>query len=157
MEVDASAKKKGTSAMEGEEQIVWNGSRVAIDLVARDGSVERLAFQIVPDELADFERGYLGKSTPMVRAIVGRAVGEHVAYPIADLSEIHIVGAQEAEQGPDESVAERRAATLRNALKQSELVNMIAFAASFNSKWGDYDPQSLTDEWEGRGPEEKRG
>ena len=127
---------------------IWSGYRVAVDLVSVDGSIERLAFQIVPDELADFLQGYLGEGTPLGKTIVGRRVGARVDYRVEDIVEVRIVGAELADTGPDESVPERRLETLRKALKQTELANMIAFAASFNSKWGDYDPKSLSDEWE---------
>ncbi len=130
------------------DEIIWSGYRVVVDLVSDDQSVERLAFQIVPDELADFLQGYLGEGTPLGKAIIGHAVGEHIPYEAADIIEVRIVGAELANTGPDESVPARRMESMRKALKQTELANMIAFAASFNSKWGDYDPKSLSDEWE---------
>ncbi len=127
---------------------IWSGYRVVVDLLSEDGSSERLAFQIVPDELADFLQGYLGEGTPLGLAILGHMVGERIAYRADDIVAVEIIGAQLAVSGPDESVPERRMEALRKALKQTELANMIAFAASFNSKWGDYDPKSLSDEWE---------
>ena len=130
------------------DEIIWSGYRVVVDLVSDDQGVERLAFQIVPDELADFLQGYLGEGTPLGKAIIGHSVGEHIPYKAADIIEVRIVGAELANTGPDESVPARRMKSMRKALKQTELANMIAFAASFNSKWGDYDPKSLSDEWE---------
>lgn len=127
---------------------VWNGYRVVVDLIDQQGAAERLAFQIVPDELADFLQGYLGEGTPLGRAIIGRQVGERIEYLADDIVAVQIVGAELANTGPDDSVPERRLESLRKALRQTELANMIAFAASFNSKWGDYDPKSLSDEWE---------
>ena len=127
---------------------VWNGYRVVVDLIDQQGAGERLAFQIVPDELADFLQGYLGEGTPLGRAIIGRKVGERIEYLADDIVAVQIVGAELANTGPDDSVPERRLESLRKALRQTELANMIAFAASFNSKWGDYDPKSLSDEWE---------
>jgi hypothetical protein len=133
---------------DGPEDRIWSGYRVVVDLVNEDGSSERLAFQIVPNELADFLQGYLGEDTPLGKAILGHKAGDRVEYQVEDIVEVRIVGAELADTGPDESVPERRLESLRKALKQTELANMIAFAASFNSKWGDYDPKSLSDEWE---------
>jgi len=127
---------------------VWNGYRVVVDLLDREGGAERLAFQIVPDDLADFLQGYLGEGTPLGKAIIGRQVGERIEYLADDIVALKIIGAEPADTGPDDSVPERRMESLRRALRQTELANMIAFAASFNSKWGDYDPKSLSDEWE---------
>lgn len=127
---------------------VWKGYRVAIELLNTDGSREKMAFQIVEDALADFTHGFVGESTPIAQALLGHVTGDRVNYSVDDIAEIHVLGVELAETGPDESVIARREATLRKALRQSELANLIAFAASFNSKWGDYDPQSLTDEWE---------
>jgi hypothetical protein len=129
---------------DGRPTAIWSGCRVAVELVNSDGSREKMAFQIVPDEAADFLRGYLGEGTPLAR----HTAGERLNYQADDIAEVIILGVDVADSGPDKSVAERREAALRKALKQTELANMIAFAASFNSKWGDYDPQSLTDEWE---------
>jgi hypothetical protein len=131
-----------------EETQIWSGCRVAVEFVNLDGSREKMGFQIVPDALSDFSRGYLAESTRLAQALMGRRAGERLDYQADDIAEVIILGAAVAESGPDESVAERREANLRRALRQTELANLIAFAASFNSKWGDYDPQSLTDEWE---------
>lgn len=129
-------------------QVIWSGCRVAIELIGVDQSREKMAFQIVPDELADFPRGFVGESTPLAKALIGHTAGETVAYPVDDIREVVILGVEVAEGLPDRSVIERREAVLRKALRQSELANLISFAASFNSKWGNYDPESLVDEWE---------
>lgn len=129
-------------------QVIWSGCRVAIELIGIDQSREKMAFQIVPDELADFPRGFVGESTPLAKALIGHTAGERVAYRVDDIREVVILGVEVAEGLPDRSVIERREAVLRKALRQSELSNLISFAASFNSKWGDYDPESLVDEWE---------
>ncbi len=133
---------------DGEMVQIWTGCAVAVELVYQDGSREKLAFQIVPDHLSDFSQGYLGEGTRLAQALLGRRAGERLAYQADDIAEVVILGARLAESGPDESVAARREASMKKALRQSELANLIAFAASFNSKWGDYDPKSLTDEWE---------
>lgn len=135
-------------APQGDAIQIWTGCRVAVELVNLDGSREKMAFQIVPDTLSDFSRGYLGEGTRLAQALMGHRAGERLVYQADDIAEVAILGVELAESGPDESVAERREANIRKAQRQTELANMIAFAASFNSKWGDYDPQSLTDEWE---------
>ena len=139
---------ESSSQSQAEPIQIWTGCRVAVELINQDGSREKLAFQIVPDALSDFSRGYLGEGARLAQALLGHRPGERLAYLLDDIAEVVILGAAIAESGPDESVAERREANMRKAQRQTELANLIAFAASFNSKWGDYDPQSLTDEWE---------
>ncbi len=134
--------------MDNPEQLqIWNGCLVAIELKYQDGVREKMAFQIVDDELADFEQGFVGEGTPMAQAILGHVTGDEISYRVGDAEEIVILGVDVARTEPDRDVIERREASMRRALRQSELANLIAFASSFNSKWGDYDPKTLIDEW----------
>ena len=47
------------------------GAYVAVELIDEQGNVEPLAFDIVREEYADFERGRLGVQTPLAKAILG--------------------------------------------------------------------------------------
>lgn len=132
----------------GHAPAVWTGCLVAVELVNSDHSKELLSFQIVPDHLADFSRGFVAEGSRLAQALMGRFAGERIPYPVDDIESVAILGVQLAEKPPDEGIARQRQENLARALRQTELANMIAFAASFNSKWGDYDPARLTEEWE---------
>ena len=125
------------------------GMQVEVDLIGNDGTGELFVLDIVPDKFSDFLSGHLGENTPLAKAINGHPAGEIVPYQVDDLIAVRIIKVQAASAGPDPNVAARREETLRKAVKQSDLASAIIFATSFNSKWGDYDPSQLSEEWEG--------
>ena len=47
-----------------------------------------------------------------------------------------------------DAAAAERDAKLDQAKSQAELGNMISFALTFDSKWGDYDPEEIAAKWE---------
>ena len=121
------------------------GMQVVLDLVMEDGS-ERLALEIVPDDFADFSRGYLGINTPLARTILGKKAGEVVPYPVEGGREVRLIEVSSSHKAPPQDVAARRQEVLRKALDQSDRTNAVMFASSFSGKWGDYDPTSFNDE-----------
>lgn len=125
---------------------VYTGRIVDLDLVDEQSSVESMTVQIVPDEFADITKGFLGEATPLAKAVLEHSAGEAIAYGLGDIRSIRIRDVREAQSGPDQSVAERREEKLRKAVNQSDLTNAVLFASSFNSKWGDYDPSSMSNE-----------
>ena len=56
-----------------EELTVRTGMHVIVDLIDASDRCERLEFDIVPDQVADFARGFLGEGTPLAQAIWGAA------------------------------------------------------------------------------------
>lgn len=123
------------------------GKHVVVDLVLKDGT-ERLEFDIVPDESADFTHGFLGIGTPLAQAILGYAEGSRVAYNADDAYEVHIIRVKPSEAAPSEDIQARRQEVIRKAIEQSDRTNAMIFASSFSGKWGDYDPTGFIDEEE---------
>ncbi len=121
------------------------GMKVEIDLVMIDGS-ERLEVEIVPDNFADFSLGYLGISTPLAQSILGKRAGATIPYLVEGGIEVRILRVTPSQKSPPKDIAERRQATIRKALDQSDRTNAVLFASSFSGKWGDYDPDAVSDE-----------
>ena len=121
------------------------GTHVELELLLQQDEVERLTFDLVPDESADFARGFLGIGTPLAQAIYRRAAGSVVPYRVGDARSIRILSVTRAESAPPEDVARRRQETIQKAVDQSDRTNAMMFASSFSGKWGDYDPASLDD------------
>lgn len=114
------------------------GSAVTVELIDQDDHAEPLVFVIVAERAADFDRGLLGENTPLARAILGQRVGSTVPYVMGDIRQVRIVQAQPADV-TQEDVAARRAAVLAKAREDAARTNAEMFAASFSSKWGNYE------------------
>jgi hypothetical protein len=119
---------------------------VEVELIDEFAGIEPLRVQIVQDELADMQRGFLGLGTPLAQAILGRKVGETIEYQQGDIRKIRIVKIEPAREGPDPGVASRREMTFRKAIDQSDRTNAVLFASSFSGKWGDYDPKGIEED-----------
>ncbi len=122
------------------------GCRVEIELVDESGGCERMAFEIVADAQADFAAGYLGKSTPLAKALIGQSAGSVIPYRMGDVVEVRLLAVGPG-SGPAVDIASRREENYQKALRQSERTNAIIYASSMNSKWGDYDPSGIEDNW----------
>ena len=121
------------------------GKHVTVDLIM-DGETERLEFVIVPDQYADFESGFLGAGTPLARSVTGLAAGQAAAYPVGQGNFVRVIKVEVSATPPPKEVAERREATIRKAVEDSDRTNAMIFASSFSGKWGDYDPTGFVDE-----------
>jgi len=119
------------------------GHQVEVELVSRSGECERLVLTLVADEQADFSAGFLGAGTPLAKAILGQVQGNQLEYKVGDMVQVRILSVALSTQIQDEDVAARREAVIRKALKHSDYVNALTFATSVDSKWGDYDIDSL--------------
>jgi hypothetical protein len=137
-----------TSLPSARRTVVEPGCEVEVEFHYEGGERETQAFSLVPDEQADFTQGLLGVGTALAKALVGYGEGEIVFYRQADILEVRILRIVPGGAKQSEGVAERRKEALDRAGRQVELGNLISFAASFNGKWGDYDPSALTEEWE---------
>ncbi len=130
-------------------ETVGLNSHVAVELISQTGKREQLAFEIVPDRAADFAAGRLSESAPLARAILGKAAGDTVPYKVGDLRQVKILSVAAAANKTDtEAAAAERDARLDQARSQAELGNMISFALTFDSKWGDYDPEEIAAKWD---------
>ncbi len=85
--------------------LVALGTRVEIELISEAGAAELLACDIVPDAAADFAAGFLGASTPLARAIMGRPSGAIVPYAQADIVEVRIVSVAHSQRAAEEDAA----------------------------------------------------
>jgi len=125
------------------------GMEVEIELIDRSAEIERLVFTLVENEKADFQAGFLGVGTPLAKTILGHVEGDTLDYTVGGLRSIKILSVRVSNQVQVEDVTARREAVFRKALKHSDYVNALNFSTSVNSKWGDYDIDSLDpDQWE---------
>ena len=126
---------------------VDTGTHVEVELIDQQGNGEPLSFDIVPEESADFEHGFLGANTPLAQAILGQCAGNVVSYQMGDITSVRIVSVSPSQISVPPDAAERRQAVLKKALDAAERTNAEMFAASYSSKWGDYDPTGIA-QWD---------
>lgn len=131
-----------------EKTAVALGTRVEIELLARDKTREKLVLSLVNDGAADFAKGFLSVDTPLAKTILGHGAGETLAYKQGDIVQIKILTVEPAEATHANDAAEQRDETLRRARDKAELANMVSFALTFDSKWGDYDPEQIVKQYE---------
>jgi hypothetical protein len=115
-------------------------THVEVELIDETGASERLAFDVVPDEQADFANGFLGAGTPLAQALWGKARGEVVPYRQGDVISVRVVAVTAAARVQEEDVAAKRKAVIQQAVAESERISDMVFALAVGSKWGDYDP-----------------
>lgn len=124
------------------------GACVEIELVSEDGDLERLTVDVVPDAQADFANGFLGVSTPLAQAIIGRTAGARVTYAAADVVEVHVRSVRRSERAPAADVAAVRDAATQEAVSRANMEDAVRLALTVNVKWGDYDPEALESGWD---------
>jgi hypothetical protein len=66
---------KGWLIMDGSKIKAGSGKHVEIELLSRTGNNEKMAFDIVPEQSADYARGYLRRCT------AGKALAGHSEKP----------------------------------------------------------------------------
>lgn len=131
-----------------DSKVVDIGLLVEVELTNQGGEAECLSFTVVEDKQADFKAGFLGASTPLARAILGKAAGEAIPYKAGDIISLRILSVQPSDHVQSEDIASRRQAVIKKAIDHSDYVNAMIFAGSVNSKWGDYDIGKLDpSEW----------
>lgn len=131
-----------------DELKIAEGARVEIELVAQDKSREKLQFILVPDVAADFDKGLLGIGTPLAQTIVGHAANETLEYKRGDIVAVKILSVEANVEAPAPDAGEQREESLRRARDKAELASMVSFALTFDSKWGDYDPEQIVKQYE---------
>jgi hypothetical protein len=134
---------------------VQPGCHVELVLISRSGESERLELDLVTDELADYQAGFLGVSTALAQSILGEKAGVTIPYFTDELMAIEILSIRESTRTPDVNTATRRDTALKNAKDQIEFTNAVLFAASVNTKWGAYDADGLDyDTWKAQQPKD---
>lgn len=119
------------------------GMLVEIELLSRSGENERMAFVIVPEQSADYTRGFLSESTPLAKVLIGHTQGETLAYVMDELYAVRLLNVTQNPDTPLTDLAAERQAKYSQAVRDAEHAHAVTFAASFSGKWGDYDPDSL--------------
>lgn len=120
------------------------GMHVEVELVAEDGSVEPMSFDVVAEGAAAFEEGLLAVTAPLVRALRGKPAGVAVDCSMGDICSVRIVRVQPSGETSSQA-AERARAAVDEALHKVERTNAEIFAATFTSKWGGYDAESMSE------------
>jgi hypothetical protein len=121
------------------------GVHVELELIDEQGQREPLAVDIVQAQAADLAQGFLGANTPLAKAIRGLTAGSEAPYTMGDIRSVRILRVTPSQTIAPADAKERREAVLQKALSDAERTNAEMFAASFSSKWGDYDPQGIAD------------
>ena len=132
---------------------VQPGSHVVVELLSASGETQQLEFDLVPEESADFSRGYLGLSTPLAQAILNQPAGAILPYQQADILKVKILSVTAPASLPFADLAQQREEAARKALQQVQRTDAMIFASSFSGKWGDYDPDGIA-HWEETHPED---
>ncbi len=121
------------------------GTHVEVELIDEAGEIDRLEFDLVPDQQADFANGFLGESTPLAQAIIGQSAGSVLPYRAGDIIKVRILTVTGEGRTPSEDVAAKRQAVIQQAVAESERISDMVFALAVGSKWGDYDPGEIKD------------
>jgi hypothetical protein len=124
-------------------QVITVGSHVELNLVDRQGKKDNLSLDIVTDEAADVERGFLGAGTPLAKVLLGEKAGVVIPYLKDDIFAIEVLGVTGSMKRSPEDSLEKRQAKMMKTLREVEHTSAVMFASSFSGKWGDYDPASL--------------
>jgi hypothetical protein len=133
------------SSLPDEQPKASIGMHVVIDLISLEG-VDRLEFDIVADDQADYSHGFLGEGTPVAQAILGRSAHSVIPYKVNDNREIRILSVTLSQATPPADAQIRHEEVVRKALEQSDRTNAMIFASSFSGKWGDYDPTGFLED-----------
>lgn len=124
------------------------GTHVEVELITASGTSEGMAFDIVPDSSADFAAGFLGEGTPLAQAILGQRAGSRVPYTAADVVEVRILSVAPGAPPPDGDASANRQVVIQEAVSKSNLADMLRLALTVDTKWGDYDPEGLEENWD---------
>ena len=116
------------------------GTHVEVELIDEAGASERLMFDLVPDQQADFANGFLGVGTPLAQAILGQTAGCVVSYRVGDVVKVSLLAVTPEVRAPSEDVAAKRQAVIQQVVAESDRISDMVFALAIGSKWGDYDP-----------------
>jgi hypothetical protein len=132
--------------MDAQKSSISIGCHVELNLLDLEGGRVRLSVDIVPDESADFQQGFLGLGTPLAKILVGEKSGTVIPYLKDDIYAIEILSVSASKVHPQEDIQKKRQANLARAIHEVEHTSAVVFASSFSGKWGDYDPESLPEE-----------
>jgi hypothetical protein len=133
---------------DGPSNQVAIGTYVEVELVDETGAREHLAFEIVPDDEADFAAGFLGAGTPLAQTLLGQGAGSVLPYHAGDIREVKILTVAAGARARTDDAAASRQAIIQKAISKSDLAESVRFALTVDQKWGDTDPEGITSNWE---------
>ena len=119
------------------------GDEVEFELILRNGRKEKRIFTIVDNEFSDIEKGFLSNHSPIAILLVGEKVGSVIPYFKDETKGIEILSIRKPDHLPTRIPHQHRI-SIRQILKQIELRDAILFASSVDTKWGSYDPDSIS-------------
>jgi hypothetical protein len=124
---------------------VGQDSHVEVELIDDQNNGERMEFDLVADNAADFARGRIGVNTPLGKAIRGKFAGNVVEYMKGDIRKVRILHVARLPAKVPEDATARRQAILEEAIRKAERTNTEMFASSYSGKWGDYSTDEVAD------------
>jgi len=86
------------------------GYQVELELIYRSGERERLAFDLVPDNQADYPARFLAASTSLAQAILGEKIGIPIPFFTDELMAVDVLSICESTRSPETDTATRREA-----------------------------------------------
>jgi hypothetical protein len=129
---------------------------VEVELIDEYNNTERMEFDLVTDQAADFAQGRIGVNTPLGKAIRGKSVGNIVKYVQGDIRQLRILNVTALQSKATDDADARRQAILDEARRKAERTNTEMFASSYDGKWGDYTTDGMTEENMAEENEDKR-
>lgn len=125
------------------DKIVQVGCQITLEIVYRSGSREQLEFDLVPNDQADYQNGFLSASTPLGKTILNEKIGVLIPYFTDDITAVQINSIQPSIRVPNIDISTHRKSTMADIKDQIEFRNAQLFASSADTKWGNYDPDGL--------------
>ena len=122
---------------------VGQDSHVVVELIDDQNNAERMEFDLVAENAADFASGRIGVNTSLGKAIRGKFVGDVVDYIKGDIRKVRILQVTPLQAKASEDASARRQAILDEAVRKAERTNTEMFAASYDGKWGDYNTEGM--------------
>lgn len=127
---------------------VGQDCHVEIELIDEENQADRIEFDLVADQVADFNNGRIGVNTPLGKAIRGKFVGDIVPYVQGDIRKVRIIHAAPMQSKIEDDAAARRQMILDEARTKAERTNTEMFASSYDGKWGDYSTDGMQEQEE---------
>ena len=128
---------------ENSQATIQPGYCAEIELISRSGKSERFTFDLVQDDKADIENGFLGISTPLGQTLLGGRSGEVIPYFKQEYQAIKILTTRKSNRIPGLEKTKSRKDSIQETLRQIEFRDAILFASSTDTKWGSYDADGL--------------
>lgn len=114
-------------------------THVTLELL-EDGETQRLEFDLVSAQEADYYQGFLGVDTSLGQAILGQRPGSRLTYFMGETPiDVRILAIAPTTRLADPHRLDQRQATIQQAVTESVLKDRLAVATSMGNKWGDLD------------------